>query len=501
MKDPGSLLIRADADPQIGSGHVMRCLALAEAWQDCGGTVIFVLAGSSAIEQRLVSEKMGVRHIASEPGSSADADETVRIARDTGASWIVLDGYQFGSDYQKTIKDSGQHLLCIDDYGHARHYLADLVLNQNSYADMTFYPSHDSSTRFLLGSVYTLLRREFRSMAGLSRVIPDIGRKVLVMFGGGDPENCTLNVIRALALVPVEGIEVIVVVGGVNARYESLCRSIEADPRFSVRKNVTDIPELMVWADLAISAGGSTAWELCFMGLPAILHPIAENQEAIVNDLHAKGCAAWFGNADPADHESMAKIIHGLLISRRLRLSLHTCMKELVDGNGACRTAALLMPPGLHMRRVRHEDCDLIYRWINDPVVRANSFSPEKISRDEHNRWFASVLADPMTIYYIAEDGKNNPVGQARFRIGSEDAVISVLVGADYRGKRMGSALIRLATRKCFEETGIRTIHAYIKPKNPQSHRSFISAGYTSGGIISMDGQDAYHLIKSRDEP
>ena len=146
------LLIRADASTQIGTGHVMRCLALARSWQDTLGQPIFAMTTSvPALEERLKSEGMEVIHLAAEPGSLADAKETAALAHQFNASWVVLDGYHFGSEYQKTIKISGLSLLFIDDYGHAEHYYADFVLNQNISADEQWYQHREPCTKLLLG--------------------------------------------------------------------------------------------------------------------------------------------------------------------------------------------------------------------------------------------------------------------------------------------------------------------------------------------------------------
>ena len=88
-----------------------------------------------ALEARLVSEGMKIVHLKAQPGSFEDAKQTVNLAIDSGSPWIVVDGYHFSSEYQKLIEDSGAHQLFIDDYGHANHYYADIVLNQNTTCD------------------------------------------------------------------------------------------------------------------------------------------------------------------------------------------------------------------------------------------------------------------------------------------------------------------------------------------------------------------------------
>jgi UDP-2,4-diacetamido-2,4,6-trideoxy-beta-L-altropyranose hydrolase len=492
------LLIRADGGPSIGSGHLMRCLALAGAWRDGGGTAVFVLAAPApALEERLGIEAE-VLHIGSEPGSPEDARDTARIARERGISWVVADGYRFGAEYQKRVRDAGLSLLAIDDYGHADHYYADIVLNQNSYAEMSFYPHFEPSTRFLLGTKYVLLRREFRERTGDARTIPDTGRKVLVTFGGADPGNATLAVIRALMQVRVADLEVIVVAGGMNLHYEELLAVVKDDPRFSIRSDVRDMPGLMAWADIAISAGGSTCWELAFMGLPALVYPLAANQEPIVRSLVSRGMADELTEGDLSTGDGAARKIANLLASQERRSRFSCRMKELVDGDGAARVAMCISRDRIRLRPVRAGDRDLIFGWINDPDVRARSFHTGAITPDEHAAWFSSVLRDTAIRYWIAVDEEDRPVGQVRFSIEPGRAVISVLVEPGSRNKGFGSLLIAAATEQLFRTTPVPEVHAFIKTGNASSLTAFTRAGYTRAGTVTIDNQDADHLTISR---
>ncbi len=121
--DSRKLLIRVDANVKIGTGHVMRCLALAQAWQDRGGDVVFAMAESSAgIDERLRLEQAQISRLDAMPGSADDAAQTASLARELQADWAVVDGYHFDSAYQRFLKDTGLQLLIIDDYDHAGHY-------------------------------------------------------------------------------------------------------------------------------------------------------------------------------------------------------------------------------------------------------------------------------------------------------------------------------------------------------------------------------------------
>ena len=333
------LFIRADASPQIGTGHVMRCLALAQAWQDSGGSVSFVMVMEApALENRLTSEGMEVVRLSADPGSVDDAHQTAGLVQEAGSDWVVVDGYHFGADYQRVIKDHALRLLFIDDNEHADHYCADVVLNQNIYAQDGWYASREPHTQPLLGTRYALLRQEFLKWRGWNRETPKVAGKVLVTLGGGDVEGVTLKVIRALQRVKVAELQATVVVGGSSRRGKELQSAIRG-LRFAVRleRDVKSMPELIAWADLAVSAGGSTCWELAFMGLPACVLILAENQERNVSALGLRAQVVDLGRAADVSEERISGEIEGLMTDRRRRQGMSEQGRALVDGAGASR--------------------------------------------------------------------------------------------------------------------------------------------------------------------
>ncbi len=211
------LLLRADASVAIGTGHVMRCLALAQAWQDAGGKVTFAMAQSTLpIKERVLKEKFTFVPIAAAPGSADDGNQLLTLARAQRPRWIVIDGYQFGEGYQRALKNEGFDVLLIDDNGREGIFAADLVLNQNMHANQgpALYrnQSRETYTTLLLGTKYALLRREFL-VAGESRQIAPVGRKILVSMGGSDPDNATCRVMEAIERFEAERLEVALVVG------------------------------------------------------------------------------------------------------------------------------------------------------------------------------------------------------------------------------------------------------------------------------------------------
>lgn len=166
------LIIRADANSRIGVGHVMRCLALAQAWQDKGEKAVFLShCKSPVLKKRILDEGFDFISLDKPYPEPFDIDYTLNTLHKLSNqdAWLVVDGYHFDSSYQKSIKEAGHKLLWIDDYGHAAHYYADIVLNQNISADERFYIRREPYTRLLLGTRYVLLRHEFKKWQGWRR--------------------------------------------------------------------------------------------------------------------------------------------------------------------------------------------------------------------------------------------------------------------------------------------------------------------------------------------
>ncbi|MGA7081064.1 MAG: UDP-2,4-diacetamido-2,4,6-trideoxy-beta-L-altropyranose hydrolase, partial [Terriglobales bacterium] len=274
---PDKLLIRADASLAIGTGHVMRCLALGQAWQDAGGSVIFALAtGVEELEPRLRSEGATVVRVTGETGSREDAGETAELYTRCCADWLILDGYHFSQSYRESVKTEASHLLLLDDYGQSPPYKCDLVLNTNPFAVDAMYPQRSEQTRFLLGPQFALLRREFLGFAMRTPHIPATAHRVLVTFGGADPHNVTLQVIDALQEISDVPLDITVVVGASNPHRASLSAALERYSHVArLLSNVENMPEAMAQADLAISAGGGTCHELAIMQVPMFLITMA----------------------------------------------------------------------------------------------------------------------------------------------------------------------------------------------------------------------------------
>ena len=328
----------------MGTGHVMRMLALAQAWRDAGGEVTFVLARSTpAVEEILVREGIRILHIVSEPGSMDDAGETLSLLGSLRPVWVVLDGYHFLSQYQRRIRDAGFHLLFIDDYGHAPPYSADIILNQNISAVPVLYTEREPHTRLALGTRYVLLRREFLEWPATGRGLPDAARNILVTFGGSDPDNATGSVLEAVEESNLQGINLTVVVGFANRHagdLESTVRHSKTPMR--IITGAMNMPELMAGAHIAFSGGGTTCWELIHMGVPSIVIELAENQHPIASELGRRGIIQNLGDIRNITRELISTTLENMVRNYPLCFENAQKMRSLVDGEGTARVMAMM---------------------------------------------------------------------------------------------------------------------------------------------------------------
>jgi len=328
-----TMVFRADANPKIGAGHFIRCLALAQAWKDKGNEAVFITScQNEGLLQRLRDEKFGI-HSVSLPGPE-DLPKTPKILDAYPNAWVVLDGYLFDEAYSQRIKQTGHHLLIIDDMAHLKHYYADIVVNQNLGAETLHYAT-EPYTQLLLGTPYIMLRREFLVMKDCECKIPATAKRLLVTLGGSDPENYTLKVIQALKQAHMPGLEITVVVGASSPHADMLNTAIK--PPLRLVNNAGNMPELMAQADMAVIAAGTTVWELAFMGCPTISYASNSVHEAIIKALARQNVLQYQGYMDKMEPDALVSAVQELAADRDKRRAFCQAGRNLVDGKGAER--------------------------------------------------------------------------------------------------------------------------------------------------------------------
>jgi len=334
----------------------MRCVALGQAWRSEGGTVTFVSASMpEPLNSRLAHEGFGAYEINAQPGSETDVKQTLLWAQQHRADWIVIDGYSFDVDYQEAIKSAGYRLLVVDDYGHAQRYVGDLVLNHNLDASESLYRNRATYTSLLLGNRFVLLRDEFRRQERTSQTSP-VARRFLITLGGSDPDNIAGKVLKAFSQIEPSAsasglngkydssfnnhseLEGAVAVGTNNPHYDKLQSAASRMPHVvRLVDDLSMLPSLMAWADAAISAGGVTCLELCYMGLPTIAMITADNQVSAVRRLAREKAVLCLGRAELVSPAEIARSIVALSEDSSERARLSKKGRGLVDGYGADR--------------------------------------------------------------------------------------------------------------------------------------------------------------------
>lgn len=503
----GTLHFRADADATIGTGHVMRCIALGQEWRRTVGRPVTFLGriDSSALHERIRLEGFSSIEMPAVHPDDRDAcfvREILARAGHDGPHWLVVDGYHFDSAYQEKISGGNSRILVIDDHGLLPEYHCDILLNQNIYAKGLSYRGMAGMVR-LLGPRYAMLRTEFRQVLQWDREAPSVARKILVTLGGADPQNVTPGILAALAQLHIPDLHVKAVIGAANRHEASLSALVNRLPlRCELIRATNDMAGLMQWADAAVTAAGTTTYELAASGVPFLTLVIADNQEENARHFAEQGVASNMGRFEALSPAQFIEQLRDLLHDIRRRRAQSQAGQNLVDGRGAERVVAAMLSFDISLQKARWSDRDLLLEWANDPQTRSNSFNSVAILRDEHEKWLAAKLKDPHCVMYVASDHQAVPIGVTRFDVEGDKALISINLTGHSRGKGLGSRIIAEACGRLFDELPVEVVEARIKEENIASLRAFRKAGFAAAGKAMQSGVPAVimHFHRSHRE-
>lgn len=478
------LLLRADAGPHLGIGHVMRGLALGQAWMRRGGEVHLASSHLPALlASRLSREGLRLHDVQAEPGSVADADALARLAWEVGAPGAVIDGYVFGPGFANRFRQCGLRLMRVDDDPAALSLGADQVVNPNLYMASRRDQALPGETEFFAGPRYALLRDEFREFP------PRTGHagplRLLVTLGGSDPTGTTDRVLRALERVSAP-MDVRVVFGPAR---EASPPSASSRHNMALLTDVRDMATQMAWADLALAGAGVACTELARCGVPILALVQAENQVSVAAAVARLGLGWDLGFAP--DESALVERIETLARDAGVRAAMAAAGPRLVDGRGANRVARAWDLGGLRLRPVRAADAEKLFVWANDPGTRAMSFSNGPIAWGVHLAWLERCLRDPGHRFFIAEDLRGTCLGQVRFQSFKESELISVGLAPESRGRDWGR---RVIAKACASLPPGTTVAAYIKPENEASLRAFLKAGFGTPGPAEWEGHRALRM-------
>lgn len=333
------VLVRVDAGPRVGLGHLQRCLSLAAALRHAGLECVFLTNRQPAAQARVA--RFGFNSHTVGRATSWDGDdqeETQALAHAMQCRTVVVDSDDEGAPYLAGLREAGLFVCAIEDL--APHpFPCQVVVNGDAHARELPYASSSSDTVFLLGPAYCMLREEFWSVP--QRTVREVPQQVLVMLGGDDPHHVMLRLLRLLDELPGSW-AVTAVIGPFVARIEaveSVAAQLAAHPIRVVRAP-DSVCSLMMQADLAVSAGGQTLYELARVGCPTIAIRTAANQDGQLAVLERLGIIQMAGHAE--DRQLLRTVdtaLRRLLSDAHARSRMSQAGQRLVDGQGALRVA------------------------------------------------------------------------------------------------------------------------------------------------------------------
>lgn len=504
------VLFRTDASLRIGTGHVMRCLTLAGSLRERGAEVTFAcrdlegnligalragLGGQPGYPVHALpragggveADPSGPPHAGwLETGWRDDAEATVGALRALPggcADWVVVDHYGLDARWERALRPAASRILAIDDLADRQH-ACDLLLDQNLYdgASARYAGRLPERAGLRLGPAYAQLRPEFaRARATALPRSGSVGR-VLVFFGGADALNATSLALSALSRPEFSGIRADVVIGATNPHRAEVEQACAARPGSVLHVQTGDMAGLMSRADLALGAGGTTTWERCCLGLPALVASVADNQRELTAAGHRHGILRDLGWGADLTADAIAESLrwaaaHPDRLAAQSRLGM-----SLVDGSGAERMADLLLrgsvsAPSMALREAVASDLLAYFEWANEPEARKHSYRSDPIALESHARWFMARLADPDSRMYVLEsDGE--AAGQIRFQAEGGIAWIAFSVDPRFRGRGLGERLLSLGAARLRADRPGWGIRGAVKLTNPASLKVFAKAGY-----------------------
>lgn len=506
MNEKLNIAYRVDASAQMGSGHFMRCLTLANALKQRGTRTRFVSRNLPEYMRSMLAAKGhefalldNVYHAATPDelahanwlgiSQAQDAADSIQALSDEIWDWLIVDHYALDSRWESVFRQAAGKILVIDDLADRQHD-CDILIDQNFYADMESryigkVPAH---CQMLLGPRYALLRDEFRQLHQQLKPRNGPVKHVLVFFGGMDADNYTGRAIEALSGMDVSDLHINVVIGAQHPDREQ----IEADCArrgYTCHVQTDRMAELMAAADLAIGAGGSATWERCCLGLPTLSICLADNQRRQIADAARDGLLY-----SPEIHDDLMQTIQrhvGALIENSyLRHLVSRNGMQAVDGRGVARVMAKISDSkisgqGVDVRLAVAGDAELVWPWRNDESTRRYFFDSAPVSLEVHLAWWIRSLSDPQRVLLLGRLDEKE-VGVIRFDfVDLRQAKVSIYLNPEMTGRGVGKSLLRAGQDWLLQKhPEIDNVIAEVMPNNIASLRAFLGAGFKEHHLV-----------------
>lgn len=337
------IYIRADANFNIGMGHIMRCLSIADSLQAREMDVTFVLAGEDAMplvkERGFKAKVLGTDY--------ANLEDEISIWSPEKGSTVIVDSYYVTKDYlrsfQSKLGEDGK-LIFIDDLGKFA-YPVDMLINYNAFCKYIDYESLYRNAdlpvpKMVMGVEYTPLRQMFRNIP--KRVQNRDVKNVLISTGGSDMLHIALKLVEYLKSIEADYVFHILL-GRMNSDGEKIKKN--ADQNIVVHENVSDMRSLISSCDIAVSAAGSTVYEISACGVPMITYVVADNQILGAKAMVDLGLAVDCGDfrAEKSPGAAIVNAVKDLASDYKKRVHMGDRMQQLIDGMGADRLSETIV--------------------------------------------------------------------------------------------------------------------------------------------------------------
>jgi UDP-2,4-diacetamido-2,4,6-trideoxy-beta-L-altropyranose hydrolase len=471
------IILRADANHQIGLGHVSRCLALGEALSGEFQIAFAIHKPDARLLDTIATVCKEVIQL-QRPESPEELKSHL-----SGSEIVVLDGYDFEGNYEEAIRTRAAGVVTIDDI-HRRHFCADIIINFCGAVKTAEY-SKEPHTSLYLGLDHLFLRRPFLTKPpSLKKAV----MRVLVNMGGSDPENHTAGVVRDIMSKGYTG-EIIVVVGGLFRFREELEHIAQGRNNVRILQALSPLEmyELMLECPIAILPPSTVALEYLSTGGVLFLNQTADNQSCLktffLQQLLAFETAAF-----------LELVVNGSL--ETLLTAQFARLHSMFDGASHDRLkrlfAGLALGARMVFRRAEERDTRTCFEIASDPEARRFSYSKKSISWEEHVKWFANKIGDENCFYFISEL-ENEVAGQIRFdQSGDNTFVISYVVASAWRSRGLGSRLLMNGIRHFMTYGRATRLVGYVQAANVSSVRIFERAGFVK--YIADEYPDSYRF-------
>ena len=331
-----NLFIRVDSSSEIGIGHMMRCLTLAQELKNNFDKIIFLTQKDSGnFIGTIMKNEFEVIFI---PTTNNDPNiiKNLITAYSENKNFLLIDHYDIDTDFELSLKNIFERIFVIDDLANRKHD-CDLLIDQNYYRDLNqrYEKLIQNGTIALLGPKYAIIKAEFKNTDKKTIKKNTQIKKILVSFGGSDLTNECKKVLDALCSIENSKFEIVVVAGIYNHKFEQLKKLYEKYSNIKIYRHVNDLSRLMLNSDLFIGAGGTTTWERLYMGLPSIVTIISNDQKESIEFLSDTGHVINLGLAKNVTTKTYVQAIQKSNPDLIYSMSLNN--QKLVDGNGCGR--------------------------------------------------------------------------------------------------------------------------------------------------------------------